>query len=241
MRVHPNAVLLVAQLLGIVLYPFMASPVGQAVFSLFQLGVLVLAVAAVRATPALTWVSVVLGVPAAVLTVWVVIEDDNTALSAVSNITHALFYLYLAYGLIRYMFSDEHVSRDELFATGSTFTVVAWAFAYLFGAVQDIWGAGAFLGNGGSPLSWMDLLFLSFTTMTGTGLSDIYPHGAHARSVAMLEQLAGVYYLALVVARLLAMMTARFKAAKQAEHDRPLSQQERNEAQGRPYDDPPSD
>ena len=37
----------------------------------------------------------------------------------------------------------------------------------------------------------MELLFLSFTTLTSTGLSDIVPVQAFARSLVMIEQLAG--------------------------------------------------
>ncbi|AKU17331.1 ion channel [Luteipulveratus mongoliensis] len=210
-RTLPCAVLLAAQLLGIVVYPFTGGDLGRAVFSLFQLTVLVLAVAAVRMTPALTRVSITLGIPAAVLTVVEVFADKNDAVLLLSGVTHGAFYFYLAYGLIRYMFSDEHVSTDELFATGACFTVVAWAFAYVYGVVQVIWGSGQFLApKNPGDLAWIELLFLSFTTMTGTGLSDIAPVGGHARSVVMLEQLAGVYYLALVVARLLGMTLTKF-------------------------------
>ncbi len=34
------------------------------------------------------------------------------------------------------MFADNWVTRDVLYATGATFTVVAWGFAYLYLAVQ---------------------------------------------------------------------------------------------------------
>ena len=50
----------------------------------------------------------------------------------------------------------------------------------------------------------MELLFLSFTTLSSTGLSDIMPISGHARSVVMLEQVAGVFYIAMVVTRLVA-------------------------------------
>ncbi|WP_392425736.1 ion channel [Barrientosiimonas humi] len=216
-RYYPNAVLLGAQLLGILVYPFTDSELGRAVFSLFQLGVLVIAVGAVRATPALNWVSWVFGVPAAVLTLVEVVVRDNNTISLLSNVTHAAFYFYLAYALVRYMFADRHVSTDEMFATGSCFTVVAWAFAYLYGAVQNVWGPEQFSHAGDGPLTWMQMLFLSFTTMTGTGLSDISPVGGQARSIVMLEQLAGLNYVALVVARLLAMTMARFHAEGDAD------------------------
>lgn len=210
---YPNALLLGAQLLGIVVYPFTDTDIGESAFSLFQLLVLVLAVGAVRLTPALSWISVGIGVPAAVFTVLTVIDPGSTWISLVSNTTHAAFYFYLAYALLRYMFADQRVTTDEIYATGSCFTVVAWGFAFLYGAVQDAWGAGQFAHAGSGALDWMQMLFLSFTTMTSTGLSDISPAGAHARSIVMIEQLAGMFYVALVVARVMALIRGRFHPA----------------------------
>ena len=37
------------------------------------------------------------------------------------------------------MFDDNWVTKDELFAVGRRFTVLAWGFAYLYLAVQIIW------------------------------------------------------------------------------------------------------
>lgn len=220
-QTHPNGVLLVAQLLGIVVLPFMptGNDLGRAFFSLFQLVVLVIAVGAVRLTPAMTWVSITLGVPAAVLTILEVLMSDVRGLVIASNATHAAFYFYLAYGLLRYMFGDEKVTRDEMLATGACFTVVAWAFAYLYVFVQVVWGPGQFDASHDGHLSWMEMLFLSFTTMTNTGLSDISPVGGHARSIVMLEQLAGLNYIALVVARLLGMELNRRSAQESSDTD----------------------
>ncbi len=204
--------LLVVQLLGILVYPFTSeSSAGRTLFSLVQLVVLGLAVAAVRLTPALTWISMSIGAPAVILTVLTAVLPDNGPIALLSDCTHAIFYFYTAYALIRYMFADNFVTRDELFATGACFTVVAWAFAYTYGIVQTIWGTGQFVSGSDHELHWVELLFLSFTTMTNTGLSDIAPGGGHARSVMMLEQLAGVNYVALVVARLMGLTLARFQ------------------------------
>jgi hypothetical protein len=51
----------------------------------------------------------------------------------------------------------------------------------------------------------MELLFLSFTTLSGVGLGDIVPLQPMARSLVMIEELSGVMYLALVVSRLIAL------------------------------------
>ena len=210
---HPSAVLLAAQLLGVVLYPFMDGPTGRAALSLFGIVVLVLAVWALRTTPALTWVSLVLGLPVVVLTILEALQPANQTILLWSSVLHAAFYLYTSYGLIRYMFNDYDVTRDELFATGATFTVVAWAFTYLFVACQVVW-PGSFTAaiDPGAQRTWVELLFLSFTTLTSTGLSDVVPVMAQARALVMIEQLAGVMYLALVVSRLVGLTLARHRA-----------------------------
>jgi hypothetical protein len=209
-RDHPSAVLLTAQLLGVLVYPFMDGPTGRAALSLFGLLVLVLAVWTLRTTPALTWVSVLLGIPVVILTVLEALDPDNPTIVLWSSLLHAAFYLYITYGLIRYMFKDRFVTRDELFATGATFTVVAWAFAYLYLACQVVW-PGSFTAalQPDAPRTWVELLFLSFTTLTSTGLSDVVPVLAQARSIVMIEQVAGLMYVAFVISRLVGLTLLR--------------------------------
>lgn len=208
---HPSAALLAAQLLGVALYPFMGeSPTGRAMLSLFSLLVLVLAVWAVRATPALTWVSVVLGLPVVALTILEALNPTSAGIVLWSSVLHAAFYLYTTYALLRYMFQDRRVTPDELFATGATFTVVAWAFAYLYVATQVIWpGSFAAAVDSESARTWVELLFLSFTALTSSGPSDVVPVLPHARALVMIEQVAGLGYVALVISRIVGLSLYR--------------------------------
>jgi hypothetical protein len=202
-RRQPSAVLLAAQLAAVLLYPFMeASDVGRALFSLFGIAILGLVILAVRSSPGLTWVSVLLGVPATVLLLIQAVTGSDDLLPYSSAI-EALLYFYAAGALTAYMLGDRVITRDELFAVGATFTLVAWAFAYTFTVCQAVEPASftAAIDPGGER-SWMELLFLSFTTLSSTGLSDVVPIKAFARGLVMLEQLAGLAYIALVVSRL---------------------------------------
>jgi len=206
---HPSALLLVAQLLAVLAYPFLdQSPAGRAVIGVVGTVVVLLALWAVRRTPALSWVAALLGLPALVTTVLEATHPDNDPLVLVNALLHAPFYFYISYGMIRYLFHDQRVTRDELYATGAAFTVVAWGFAYVYAVVQVVW-PGSFAGSGGGDRSWFELLFLSFTTLTSVGLSDVTPVLPHARSFVMVEQVAGVFYVALVVARLVGLTVAR--------------------------------
>jgi hypothetical protein len=55
----------------------------------------------------------------------------------------------------------------------------------------------------------MELLFLSFTTLSGVGIGDILPLSAPARVLVMLEMFTGVGYLATVVSRLISLTAMR--------------------------------
>jgi hypothetical protein len=50
-----------------------------------------------------------------------------------------------------------------------------------------------------------ELLSLSFANLSATGLGDILPITSAARVLVMLEQFAGVAYVAVVVSRLIGM------------------------------------
>ena len=218
---HPSADLLIVQLLGILIYPFLSDqPFGRAVFSTFALLVLALAVFAVRMTPALSWISAGLGLPVVVLTVWEAVDPGVESVVLWSSLFHAAFYFYTAYALLRYMFDDHVVTTDELYATGATFTVVAWGFAYLYLAIEVIWpGSFTVVGDPLAAQAWFEMLYLSVTTMTSLGLSDIVPVRPHARAFVMLEQIAGMLYLALAVARVMALTVAR-NTAREARRNR---------------------
>jgi hypothetical protein len=206
-RRQPSAVLLSAQLGGVLVYPAMeGSDVGRSLFSVFGIAILGLVVLAVRSSPGLTWVGLVLGAPATILLLIQAVTRDD-ALLPYSSAFEAVLYFYAAYALIAYMLADHEITRDELFAVGATFTLVAWAFAYSFTVWQAI-EPGSFTAavDAKADRSWVELLFLSFTTLSSTGLSDVVPIKPFARSLVMIEQLAGVAYIAMVVSRLVGLL-----------------------------------
>jgi len=205
-RRQPSALLLVAQLAGVLLYPFMeTTDAGRALFSVFGILVLGLVLLAVRHSPAHTWVAVLLGLPATCLLLIQAVSGSDDLLPY-SSAFEAVLYFYAAGALIAYMLADHEITRDELFAVGATFTLVAWGFAYTFIVVQAI-EPGSFTAaiDPAGDRSWMELLYLSFTNLTSTGLSDVGPIEPFARSVVMIEQLAGLGYVVMLVSRLVAL------------------------------------
>jgi hypothetical protein len=209
-RREPSAILLFAQLAAVLIYPFLeGGQVGRALFSIFGIAILGLVVLAVRRSPALTWIALLLGVPATILLLIQAITDSSDLLPY-SSALEAVLYFYAAGALIAYMLEDHEISRDELYAVGATFTLVAWAFAYSYTVVQAVQhGSYTAAVHAEEQRTWMELLFLSFTTLTSTGLSDVVPVKAFARALCMIEQLAGLAYVAVLVSRLVGLTVRR--------------------------------
>jgi len=210
LRRHPSAFLLAAQLLSLMLYPAMdGSDSGRLLFGAVGVVVLALALWVVNRSPSVNWIAWALAAPAVALTVASILfrQPEWVVLSAMFE---SALYFYVAGSLISYMLHDHEVTADELFAAGATFTLLAWAFAYAFFVCQD-WYPGSFTGlvDPTAPRSWMELLFLSFTTLSGVGIGDILPLRAPARALVMLEQFAGVGYIAAIVSRLIGLTITR--------------------------------
>ena len=205
-RREPSAVLLAAQLVAVLVYPFLEdNHVGRVLFSTFGIGILGLVFMAVRRSPAHNWVALLLALPATVLLLIQAITGDD-ALLPYSSALESILYVYAAGALIAYMLEDHVITRDELWAIGATFTLVAWAFAYAYVVVQAV-APDSFTAaiDPGDDRSWIELLFLSFTTLTSTGLSDVVPVKPFARSLVMVQQLVGLAYVAMLVSRLVAL------------------------------------
>ena len=205
-RRHPSAFLLAAQLVSLVLYAvFEGSNRGRAVLGAFGVLILLLVVWVVRRSPAVNWIAWVLVIPAVVLSLLSVLFL-NTTLLGWSSLFETALYFYAAGSMVAYMMEDYRVTTDELFAAGATFTLLAWGFTYAYMACQ-IWLPDSFMSSlsPGRPSTFLELLSLSFTNLTATGLGDILPVTPLARVLVMLEQSAGIGYVAVVVSRLIGM------------------------------------
>jgi len=180
---------------------------GRTLFGMFGMVVLGAALWVVRRSPWLTWVGSLLALPVVILSVASVIAP-RPELVVWTAALEAVFYFYAAGSLIAYMWQDWVATTDELFAAGATFTLLAWAFAYVFVACQALIPGSFGAGEGAAARTWMELLFLSVALLSSVGLSDIVPVAPMARGIVMLESFTGVMYIALVVSRLISMSVA---------------------------------
>lgn len=209
LRKHPSTILLIVQVLGILSYPLMENTgAGRAVFGAMSIAVLSLVLWVINRSSA-HWVAWLLAVPSVLMS----LLANFAGLPMLLPWAHALesiLYFYAVAGLIRYMLGDMRVTTDELVSAATTFTLLAWAFAYAFSACQA-WVPGSFseVSVPPQPRTWMELLFLSFSTLSGVGLSDIVPLSPLARALTMLAMFSGVMYIAIAVSRVISLTVMR--------------------------------
>ena len=184
------------------------------------LGVLVLLVIAkvIRQTPMFTILGLSFVGGAVLFSLLMLLGFDHRMIQVIAHGFEAVAYFSAAYGLLRYMFEDRYLTRDEMFAAGAVFTLLAWGFAFLYSICQILVPDSFQNPNMSGVQTWLNLLFLSFSLQSATGLSDLMPMSAPARVLAMLQMFCGVMYLALIVSRLISLQYIAHLPKNDQEH-----------------------
>ena len=206
-RLLPSAWLLLVQfiLLILAMLTFNSLPYRTLTWSLGVLALLLIA-KVIRQTPMFTFLGLTFVTGAILSSVLIVMGYSNLYIQLFAHSCEALAYFSAAYGMCRSMFADRYLTRDELFAAAAVFTLIAWGFAFLYNICQLVFPYSFQNPNNPHHLqTWLDLLFLSFSLQSATGLSDLMPITPPARVLAMLQMFCGVMYLALIVTRLIAL------------------------------------
>ena len=145
----------------------------------------------IRNSPIYTGLGLIFVILALGLSSSVLLGFDSPRVQVAAHLVEAVAYFYGAAGLLMYMFEDEYLTQDELFAAAAVFTLLAWGFAFLFSVCQ-VWYPGSFNAVATEQRTWVELIFLSFSIQSGTGLSDIVPLTPAARLLVTLQYIAHV-------------------------------------------------
>ncbi len=157
-------------------------------------------------------IALLLGIPALLLNL-LFIWQVNFLFEVASLVLGIAFNAFCALTIVSHAVGGREVTRDKIFAAICAYLLIGISYGFVYVAIERI-NPGSFAqssNHAGTALSQTDLLFYSFTTISTLGLGDISPLSTYARSVTVLEAITGVFYIAVMISRLVGLYAGTAK------------------------------
>ena len=119
----------------------------------------------------------------------------------------------LAAGMLAFVVRERVLTLDGIFATIAAYLLVALLFAQIY-LCMITWYPGSFAlpieaANRPPHLLRSDITYFSLVTLATVGYGDVLPATPTARMLAMIQAVAGQFYVAVVVAIFVGMYSSR--------------------------------
>jgi hypothetical protein len=198
--------LLLSLLLIILLSPFLETHRAGEFFLLIALfATLTIAVLELHGKRTLRWLAIVVATPIVSIEL-VGVFYPSRSLMIVDYALLTAFFGFSSAGLFAYLGKPGAISSGRIYASVSLYLMLATFWFALYNLMEAIYPA-SFVQAGAPTTARVPraaLLYFSLITLTTVGYGDIVPVTPAARVFAALEGAAGVLYIAITVARLVA-------------------------------------
>ncbi|ANN68150.1 ion channel [Bordetella bronchialis] len=188
----------------ILLFPFLE----DGIFGRTLLGILfsaVLLTGAFASRPTSSGMVLRLGLAlCGIVSQWAALLTKNIALLGIAGVFYAVSLAVAIVGVLRYVLRRGPITADKLHGALAGYIMLAFSWAFVYALMENA-SAGSF-GPGQldftQPGTFFKLMYFSLTTLTTTGYGDFIPLTNHARSVVMIQEFIGVFYVGVLIARL---------------------------------------
>lgn len=157
------------------------------------------------------WLLLAVGTAAPLLDLVEPLASAPFAVNVLKDVIWLLFPLVLAQRLFVTIYGADEITHAELAGAISVYMLIGLFFAslfelyHLFDPESIQWGPNF---AGGDP-EVGDFVYFSFVTMASVGYGDVAPASSLTRITVVMEAVVGLMYLAILVARVVAMHTGR--------------------------------
>jgi hypothetical protein len=110
------------------------------------------------------------------------------------------YFITISYLLV-YVFSKAVITQDKLYGAAAGYLMIGVMWSFFYALVQYV-DLGSFAAADRAQFNTVDFIYYSFTVLTGGGFAALAPVHPIARSVTLLEQVTGVLFVAILIARL---------------------------------------
>ena len=135
---------------------------------------------------------------------WVHFLTQDVWLQRMRALIYIVFLLFTIGEVLAYILKKGPITADKLHGALAGYMMLALLWAFLYTLIESF-SPGSFLHGGahlGNTGEFMHLLYFSFTTLTTTGFGDIIPVSDQARSLVIIEEFTGVFFVGVLIARL---------------------------------------
>jgi hypothetical protein len=148
------------------------------------------------ATAVVAVLNVAIGIP------WVLSGGSVIWLALASYSLLIVFQGMIIVVLVEYIFVTERVSRDVIFSASTIYLILGNLFTGLYMIIHTL-DPEAFVSTTlDTPLPWQRMVYFSYSTLTTLGYGDITPVSPWAQSIASLEAMLGLLYIAIILGRM---------------------------------------
>lgn len=203
---HRYAVLFYSLLLTVVVQPILkAIGLSGDLLQLF-VGLSLLAAAVPVESRKGRWVLPAILLPAVLIRIWSLLAD-HVVLSIAAAVFWTGIALYAVIGALRLVLRSPNVTSQHLYAALSAYLLVGVFLGELYWSLQQVWPDSIIVSGAGAshPFSLANGIYFSFITLATVGYGDFVPGNDVVRGLAIVEAIAGQFYLAVMISRLMSL------------------------------------
>lgn len=133
---------------------------------------------------------------------------QHEGLHLLAGVSNLAFYCFITYHVIRSVLSAPRVTGDVVAGSIVVYMLLGITWAMIYQAIHALIPGSFYVSDAitlNNALTRPDFLYYSFVTLSTLGYGDIVPVGGLARSMAALEAMTGVIYIAVFVGRIISM------------------------------------
>ena len=115
--------------------------------------------------------------------------------------------LYAVFSALRFALRSPAITPEHLYAALSAYLLAGLFMGVLYWSLEQVWPDSIIVNGPGAsnPFLVVEGIYFSFITLATVGYGDMVPGNDVVRNLAIVEAIAGQFYLAVMIARLMSL------------------------------------